>query len=74
MDGVIVAEVASGSPAAKAGLKVGDVITDFNGAAVSNIAALRYQLYKCKSGDTVTVKIMRNNKVSSVKLTLTNSN
>lgn len=73
MDGVIIAEVTSGSPAGKAGLKVGDVITELNSTKVKDIASLKYQLYKYKSGDTVTIKYMRNNRVGSVKLTLTSS-
>lgn len=72
-DGVIVVEVSSGSPAEAAGLKANDVITELNGTAVSSIASLRYELYKYKSGDTITIKYMRNNKVSTTKLTLTSS-
>ncbi len=72
-DGVLIASIEDDSPAEKAGLKVGDIITDLNDTAVTSIASLRYELYKYKSGDTITIKYMRNNKVSTLKLTLTSS-
>ena len=40
-DGVLVTSVTSGSTAAKAGVKAGDVITSLNGATVSSPADLR---------------------------------
>lgn len=73
MDGVLIAGVENNSPADKAGLKEGDVITELNGTSITDIPSLRYQLYKYKSGDTITVKYMRNNKVQSSKLTLGSS-
>ncbi len=72
-DGVLITKVDSGSPAEKAGLKQGDIITELNGAEVKDASSLRYELYKYKSGDTITVKFMRNNRVNSVKLTLASS-
>lgn len=73
MAGVLVTSVVSGSPADKAGLKVGDIITKLNDEEVTGIPSLRYELYKYKSGDTITIQYMRNNRSSSMKLTLSSS-
>lgn len=72
-DGVLIAEVESGSPASKAGIKEGDIITEINDTKVANVASLRYQLYKYKSGDTITVKVIRDGKDKNIKITLGNS-
>ncbi len=73
-DGVLVEEVTKGSPADKAGLKSGDIIVAMNDVFVKNIASLRYQLYKYKVGDTITVRYLRDGKDQTTKLTLVASN
>ena len=47
------------SPAALAGLKVGDQVTAFNGAAVSNWTQLSNQILKVKPGTPVTLTVRR---------------
>ena len=69
--GVVVISVSKDSGAEKAGLKKGDVILSVNGSKVSNAAYLKYELYKCKVGDTVEIIYMRNNKTEKTKVTLT---
>jgi serine protease Do len=60
--GAIVSEVTTGSPAAKAGIKVGDIILEFNGTEVQNRSQLAYQVGLTPVGNTVKAKIWRNNK------------
>lgn len=72
-EGVVVNDVESGSPADKAGLKSSDIIIELNGHKVTSIASLRYELYKYKVGNTITVKYVRNNKTLETKLTLASS-
>jgi len=48
--GVLVADVVKGSPAEKAGLKAGDVITGFNGGPVVNLHAFRMTVASSESG------------------------
>lgn len=74
IDGVLVEEVSNASPADKAGLQVGDVVIAMNDVYVKNIAELRYQLYKYKVGDTISVKYLRDGKEQNTKLTLIASN
>ena len=69
--GVFVAGVEYNSPASKAGLEQGDVITKINGKEISSVAYLRYELYKHKIGDTIEVGIIREGKEKKVSIKLT---
>ncbi len=68
--GVLVYDVEDGTAASKAGLKAMDVITKINNKEISNVAYLRYELYKHKIGDTIQVTINRKGeeKVLSLKM------
>ena len=68
--GVLVAGVTADSPAAKAGLKAGDVITKVNGAAVKDTGDLMDALADVKDDGAVTLDIVRDKKASTVKATL----
>ena len=70
-EGVVIASVEKNTGAAKAGLKEGDIITKINGEDVSNIAYLRYELFKHKVGDTIEIAYIRNGKTDTVKVKLT---
>ncbi|HIR74304.1 TPA: trypsin-like peptidase domain-containing protein, partial [Candidatus Ventrenecus avicola] len=67
--GVYVEEVTSGSPAADAGIRVGDIIISADGKDVDNLAYLRYLLYTHDVGDTMELTIYRNG--DEVNLTVT---
>lgn len=67
--GVYVEEVTSGSPAADAGICVGDIIISADGEDVDNLAYLRYLLYTHDVGDTMELTIYRNG--DEVNLTVT---
>lgn len=67
--GVYIREVASGSPAEKAGLKAEDIIIGLKGKEIDTGSELRNILYKdAKIGDTVEVKILRNGKEMTKKI------
>jgi hypothetical protein len=68
--GVKFADVSEGSPAAKAGLKGGDVLVEFDGKPVDNLYDFTYALRAHKPGDAVTVKILRDGKEMAVRVTL----
>jgi putative serine protease PepD len=65
-----VASVRSGTPAAKAGLRAGDVITSLGGTKVSSSDGLRAAINARKPGDKVTVTFTRNGTQHTVSLTL----
>lgn len=70
-DGVVIVNVSKNSGAEKAELKRGDVILEINGNKVSNSAYLKYELFKCKAGETINIKYQREDKIENVDLTLT---
>lgn len=57
--GVLIRKVTSGSPADKAGLKAGDIITSFNGTVVKSTDELVEQVQNVNAGDTVRVVYKR---------------
>ncbi len=57
--GALVASVAGGSPAAKAGVKSGDVITRFDGKPVPDAATLPMLVAETKIGHTVPIDVLR---------------
>jgi serine protease Do len=66
-DGVLVSSVSDDSAAAKAGMKAGDVITNFNGSAVSDTQDLRRRIQNLNDGDEFTVTVMRDRKPVTLK-------
>ncbi|MBQ7105118.1 MAG: trypsin-like peptidase domain-containing protein [Bacilli bacterium] len=69
--GVIVIDIEKDSPASKDGMKSGDIITEINGKEVKNVAYLRYELYKYKIGETIKVKVLRDNEIKELSIKLT---
>jgi serine protease Do len=71
--GVLVSSVVADSPAAKAGLKAGDVMTSINGHTVSDPAQLILVVRQIVPGTTVDIGIVRDKKSSTLKATLAGS-
>ncbi|MEN8194523.1 MAG: M20/M25/M40 family metallo-hydrolase, partial [Bacteroidota bacterium] len=70
-EGVKIAGVSDDSPAAKAGIKKGDVVTAFNGKPVKNLKDYSNYLKEHQPGDTVTFTIESDGKKKDVELVLT---
>ncbi len=68
--GTVVAQVASGSPAEKAGLKAGDVITVVNDKPVHNSADVRNIIGLMRVGEQVKMKVLRGGKTIAVTATI----
>jgi serine protease Do len=68
--GALVGDVMPGSPAEKAGLKSGDVITEFNGQPIDSRNDLLLAVADCSPGQDVTLKFTRDGGQNSVKVTL----
>ena len=66
-DGVTVAEVMPGSPAAQAGVQPGDVIQKFDGRDVKNFNALRTLVAQTPLNKQVDLEVLRNGKPLQVK-------
>lgn len=72
-EGVLVLEVSEFSPAEKAGLKIYDIITTFDGQKVTSVNDINDIKAKKNAGDTVKVGILRDGKEKTIELTLEES-
>ena len=68
--GALVQAVEAGSPAAAAGIQVGDLITSVDGKSIADGTALQQAIRSNKSGATVTIGLTRNGSPTTVKATL----
>lgn len=68
--GVYVSEVEKDSPAEKAGLKSGDVITEFNGEHVEGVAQFRRLVRETPPGRTVSVTVWREGHSQTLSVTI----
>ncbi len=69
-EGVIVTDVASGSPAQKAGFKEGDLIIEVNGEPVKDDQSLVEIIQMSKVGDVLNFKVLRDDKEITIKMKL----
>ncbi len=70
-NGVRFADIRPGSPAAKAGLKAGDILTEFDGKPIQNLYDFTYALRAKKPGQEVLVKVLRGDQTIVAKVLLT---
>lgn len=64
--GVLIAGIKEGSPAEKAGLKVGDIIISADGVRVEGVEELSEHVQDKKKGDKVKIEFLRDKKKMSV--------
>jgi hypothetical protein len=69
--GVRFADITPGSPAAKAGLKAGDILVRFGKDPVRNLYDFTYALRAHKAGEEVEVEVLRGDKSLTAKVQLT---
>ncbi len=69
--GVRFADIRDGTPAAKAGLKAGDILIEFDGKPIGNLYDFTYALRSHKPGDLVLVKVLRGDQTIEAKVLLT---
>lgn len=69
-NGALVGSVTPKSPAEKAGIKSGDVITMFNGKSVADGHSLRLMISECAPGSQAAIKFIRDGTAKSVTVTL----
>jgi serine protease Do len=69
--GALISSVEDGGPAAKAGLKTGDVILKFNGKEVGSSAELPVLVSTTRPNSVATLEIMRNGSPRTVEVTVT---
>ena len=69
-NGALVAEVARGGPAQKAGIQAGDIIVAFNGKEVKNSSDLPLQVARLSPGSSSRITLLRDGKEISLPLTV----
>ena len=69
-EGALVASVAEKSPADKGGIKAGDIILEFDGKKINTMKKLPNVVASTEVGKSVELKIWRNKKLISKRLTL----
>jgi len=68
--GVRFADVREGSPAAKAGLRRGDILVEFDGKPIDNLYDFTYALRSKRPGEEVTVRVLRDGATLEAKVRL----
>ena len=68
--GAVVSQVEPDSPASKAGLKTGDVITQLNGTTVNDAGELQVEVGQKQPGTKINLTVMRDGKNMQVPVTL----
>ncbi len=68
LDGVLVNYIQSKSPAAKAGLKEGDIVKEINGNIIKDTRDAELAVSDISVGDTIEIGILRNGKPLSLNL------
>jgi hypothetical protein len=70
IDGVMFADIVNDSPAAKAGLKAGDIMIEFDGKQIKRLNDYAFLLRSKMPGDVVPVVVKRNGENVRVNVTL----
>ena len=65
--GAVVTQVSSGSPADKAGLKIGDVITHINDRPIKDASDVRNRIGLLRIGERVEMRVLRNGKQETLR-------
>jgi serine protease Do len=69
-NGALINDVEADSPAEKAGIKPGDVITSFNGQPINSAHDLLFTVADCSPGQEVSLTYIRDGKEHKIKVTL----
>jgi serine protease Do len=69
--GVLIEDLLPDSPAAKAGLKIGDILTTLNEKPLLDTRQLAVQMFRQRPGDVVRLGVLRGTDINTVALTVT---
>ena len=68
--GALVSEVTEGSPAMKSGLIQGDIVTEINGAPVTDVADLRNKIAMTPPNTSLTLRVLRDGKEKDITVSV----
>lgn len=69
--GLVILQVQQNSPADKAGIYTGDIITKIDNVEINSISQLKKALYKYKQGDKANLSIIRNGSEKKIEIEFT---
>ena len=69
-DGVVAEEIATGSPAARAGIRPGDILAEIDRIPIDSATDVVAHLHRAASGDSVTYTLIRTKTQESLRLPL----
>lgn len=72
--GAVVLSVYNGSPAYQAGLRKGDIITEFGGTQITDYKALEKLITNCQPNQKISVKLYRSGRYYSTTITVGSNN
>lgn len=70
-EGLVILTVQQNSPADKAGIYTGDIITKIDNVEINSISQLKKALYKYKQGDKANLSVIRNGKETKLVIEFT---
>ena len=68
--GIYVYDVVSGGPAAKAGIRAGDIIIEFAGRTINDVGTFVALISEMSPGDSVNIKVLRGGQQLEFTITL----
>jgi len=68
--GVVLGKIVPDSPAAKAGLKENDVVTEINGQRVEGAAQFRRMIHEIPAGRSIQLSVWRDGRIQTISATL----
>ncbi|HET7160335.1 MAG TPA: Do family serine endopeptidase [Burkholderiales bacterium] len=68
--GALITEVLRGAPAEQAGIRLGDILVEVEGKAVTDSPSMLNLIAELKPGKQVTVKVVRNQQPTSIKVVI----
>ena len=68
--GIVITQVEAGSPAAQAGLKAGDVVTQVNGVAINSVGDFARTIGEAKPGTSLQLAVWRDKRSMSLNVTV----
>jgi len=68
--GVVLGRIVPDSPAAKAGLKENDVVTEINGQRVEGAAQFRRMIHEIPAGRSIQLSVWRDGRTQAISATL----
>jgi len=72
--GVVLSDVLPGSPAARAGVRAGDIVLSLEGKAMDNSRQLQVNLYRHQAGESIRLEVLRDGQTMTLPIVMVERN